>query len=68
VEIDNKGLIKNYEMVMPTTWNMGPRDSTGQPGAVEKMLIGTRIADPANPLELARIVRSADPCVACSVH
>jgi Ni,Fe-hydrogenase I large subunit len=68
VEIDNQGLIKNYEMVMPTTWNMGPRDSTGQPGAVEKMLIGTRILDPANPVELARIVRSADPCVACSVH
>ncbi|MBU4176639.1 MAG: nickel-dependent hydrogenase large subunit [Desulfurivibrionaceae bacterium] len=68
VEIDNKGLIKNYEMVMPTTWNMGPRDASGQPGAVEKMLIGTRISDPANPLELARIVRSADPCVACSVH
>jgi Ni,Fe-hydrogenase I large subunit len=68
VEIDNKGLIKNYEMVMPTTWNMGPRDASGQPGAVEQMLIGTRIADPANPLELARIVRSADPCVACSVH
>lgn len=68
VEIDKQGLIKNYEMVMPTTWNMGPRDSTGQPGAVEKMLIGTRIVDPANPMELARIVRSADPCVACSVH
>ncbi|MFA7384243.1 MAG: nickel-dependent hydrogenase large subunit [Desulfurivibrionaceae bacterium] len=68
LEIDDKGLIKNYEMVMPTTWNMGPRDATGQPGAVEKMLIGTKIADPANPLELARIVRSADPCIACSVH
>ena len=68
VEIDKKGLIKNYEMVVPSTWNMGPRDVTGQPGAVEKMLIGTRIADPANPLELARIVRSADPCIACSVH
>jgi Ni,Fe-hydrogenase I large subunit len=68
VEIDKQGLIKNYEMVMPTTWNMGPRDSTGQPGAVEKMLIGTRILDPANPMELARIVRSVDPCIACSVH
>lgn len=68
VEIDEKGLIKNYEMVMPSTWNMGPRDTSGQPGAVEKMLIGTRISDPDNPLELARIVRSVDPCVACSVH
>ena len=68
VEIDAQGLIKNYEMVMPTTWNMGPRDATRQPGAVEKMLIGTRISDPDNPMQLARIVRSVDPCIACSVH
>ena len=68
VEIDRQGLIKNYEMVVPSTWNLGPRDAAGQPGAVEQMLIGTRVADPANPMELARIVRSTDPCVACSVH
>ncbi|MFP3982176.1 MAG: nickel-dependent hydrogenase large subunit [Desulfurivibrionaceae bacterium] len=68
LEIDKQGLIKNYELVVPSTWNLGPRDGEGQPGAVEKMLIGTRIADQENPLELARIVRSVDPCIACSVH
>ncbi|WP_430754937.1 nickel-dependent hydrogenase large subunit [Magnetovirga frankeli] len=68
IETDDKGLIRRYEMVVPTTWNLSPRDAAGRPGAVEQMLIGTRIADPENPMELARIVRSSDPCMACSVH
>ena len=68
VETDDKGLIKNYELIVPTTWNMAPRDASGRPGAVEKMLIGTRVADADNPMELARIIRSTDPCMACSVH
>lgn len=65
---DGNGLIKNYEMVMPSTWNFSPRDAAGKPGAVEKMLQGTRIKNPEQPLEAARIARSADPCIACSVH
>jgi Ni,Fe-hydrogenase I large subunit len=68
IETDDKGLIKNYEMIVPTTWNMSPRDADGRPGPVEKMLIGTRVADAENPMELARIIRSTDPCMACSVH
>lgn len=68
IETDGKGVIRNYEMVVPTTWNMSPRDGRGNPGAVEKMLEGTEVADAANPMELARIVRSTDPCIGCSVH
>lgn len=68
IETDDNGYISNYEMIVPTTWNMSPRDAAGKPGAVEQMLIGTQVADPAQPLELARIVRSTDPCMACSVH
>lgn len=68
IQTDDKGYIRNYEMIVPTTWNISPRDASDRPGAIEKMLIGTRIADPENPIELARIVRSADPCIACSVH
>lgn len=68
IETDGKGYIRNYEMIVPTTWNISPRDADDKPGAVEKMLIGTRIADEKNPIELARIVRSTDPCMACSVH
>ena len=68
IETDEKGLIKNYEMIVPTTWNISPKDSNKKVGAVEHMLIGTKIQDPSNPMELARIVRSTDPCIACAVH
>jgi Ni,Fe-hydrogenase I large subunit len=68
IETDGEGKIANYELIVPTTWNISPRDADGRPGAVERMLIGTRLQDPDNPMELARIVRSSDPCIACSVH
>jgi Ni,Fe-hydrogenase I large subunit len=68
IETDGDGRIANYELIVPTTWNISPRDADGRPGAVEKMLIGTQLNDPNNPMELARIVRSTDPCMACSVH
>ena len=60
--------IAAYQCVVPTTWNCSPRDDKGHPGAVEQALAGTPIADPANPIEAARVVRSFDPCIACAVH
>lgn len=68
IETDGNGRIRRYEMIVPTTWNISPRDADNHPGAVEKMLIGTRVADAGHPMELARIIRSTDPCMACSVH
>ena len=68
IETDEQGFIKNYEVITPTTWNISPRDKDGTYGAVEKMLMGTKIKDENNPIELARIIRSTDPCIACSVH
>lgn len=68
IETDGEGRIRKYELIVPTTWNMSPRDASGRPGAVEQMLLGTRIRDASNPIELARVVRSSDPCIACSVH
>ncbi len=60
--------IHNYQCVVPSTWNLGPRDNRGQVGPVEKALIGTPVADPAQPLEILRTVHSFDPCMACGVH
>jgi len=60
--------IKNYQYVVPSTWNLGPRDAKGQLGPVEEALIGTPIADPKKPLEVLRTVHSFDPCIACAVH
>jgi Ni,Fe-hydrogenase I large subunit len=60
--------IASYQCIVPTTWNCSPRDDRGVPGPVEKAIEGTPIADPANPIEATRIVRSFDPCIACAVH
>jgi len=67
VEISNKA-IKNYQCVVPTTWNAGPRDAQGQRGAYEAALINTPVADPNRPLEILRTIHSFDPCIACAVH
>lgn len=66
-------LIKNqkiarYQAIVPTTWNASPKDDKGNPGPIEQALLGTTVDDVDNPFELARIVRSFDPCLACAVH
>jgi len=62
------GEIANYQCVVPSTWNAGPRDAMGQPGPYEQALIGNPVADPEQPLEILRTVHSFDPCMACGVH
>ena len=63
---DNK--VKNYQMVVPTTWNGSPRDDKGQHSPFEASLIGTPIWNPDQPLEILRTIHSFDPCLACAVH
>jgi hydrogenase large subunit len=67
VVIEN-GKIKNYQCVVPSTWNAGPRDGEGQTGPYEASLIGNPIADPDRPLEVLRTIHSFDPCLACAIH
>ena len=62
------GKILNYQAVVPSTWNAGPRDDKGQRGPYEAALLGTPVADPGRPLEVLRTVHSFDPCLACAVH
>jgi len=62
------GKIGNYQYVVPSTWNFGPRCTEGKLGPVEEALIGTPVADPQKPLEILRTVHSFDPCIACAVH
>ena len=62
------GKIGNYQMVVPSTWNLGPRCASGKRGPVEAALIGTAVKDPAKPVEVLRTVHSFDPCLACAVH
>lgn len=61
--------IKNYQAVVPSTWNAGPRDGEGQAGAYEAALQDNhQVHDPKQPLEILRTVHSFDPCIACAVH
>ncbi|HSF39320.1 MAG TPA: nickel-dependent hydrogenase large subunit [Thermoanaerobaculia bacterium] len=62
------GKIANYQAVVPSTWNAGPRDEKGQLGPYEASLLGNPVADPEHPLEVVRTVHSFDPCLACAVH
>ncbi|PKO47265.1 MAG: hydrogenase 2 large subunit [Betaproteobacteria bacterium HGW-Betaproteobacteria-4] len=60
--------IDNYQCVVPTTWNGGPRDHKGQIGAFEAALMDTPVAKADEPLEILRTLHSFDPCLACSTH
>ena len=63
------GVIKNYQAVVPSTWNAGPRDMNGQPGAYEAALQDNHtLHDPQQPIEILRTIHSFDPCIACAVH
>jgi len=54
--------IKNYQYVVPSTWNLGPRDAKDKVSPLEEALIGTPIADPKNPW------RSCARCILRPVH
>jgi Ni,Fe-hydrogenase I large subunit len=62
------GKIANYQCVVPSTWNAGPRDAKERRGPYEEALLNTPVADPARPIEILRTVHSFDPCMACGVH
>ncbi|MEW6164864.1 MAG: nickel-dependent hydrogenase large subunit [Pseudomonadota bacterium] len=67
VVIDN-GKIKNYQCVVPSTWNACPRNEKDEPGPYEASLLDNPIADPEKPLEVLRTIHSFDPCIACAIH
>jgi hydrogenase large subunit len=62
------GVIKNYQCIVASQWNAGPRDAAGTPGPYEKALEGHTLADPTKPLEILRTIHSFDPCIGCAVH
>ncbi len=64
----NDGRMANYQAVVPSTWNAGPRDAQDQEGPYEAALRGQRLHDPAQPIEILRTIHSFDPCIACAVH
>jgi [NiFe] hydrogenase large subunit len=67
INIDNQ-VIANYQMVVPSTWNFGPRCAAEKAGPAESALEKTPVMDINRPLEILRTVHSLDPCIACAVH
>jgi len=67
IKIKNKK-IANYQAVVPSTWNASPRDENGVRGQYEEALIGAPVPDPDNPINIVRVIRSFDPCLACAIH
>lgn len=67
IEVKN-GKIERYQCVVPSTWNFSPRGQSRDPGPVEAALENTPVNPAYKGLEIARVVRSFDPCIACAVH
>lgn len=67
VQIENK-VIKHYDIITPTGWNLSPIDERGVHGPAEKALIGTKLGSTKSAPELGRIIRSFDPCISCATH
>ncbi len=67
LKIENQH-ISFYQVITPSVWNLSSHGNDGTPGTAEQALIGTEIQDENSPVELARIIRSFDPCVSCATH
>ena len=62
------GKTDNYQCVVPTTWSACPRDDKEGHGAYEMAMMETTVKVPDKPLEIVKVVRSFDPCMACATH
>ena len=62
-----RGHIERYQIIAPTTWNFSPRDADGQPGPLERALVGLPAGE-GSPPTIQHVVRSFDPCMVCTVH
>lgn len=60
--------ISRYQVITPTCWNASPKDSKGIRGPMEQALVGTKVSDPKQPIEVLRVIHSFDPCLSCAVH
>ena len=62
------GKITDYQIIIPSTWNLAPHDPDGNYGPMEQALIGVPVADIEKPINALRTFHSFDPCTACAVH
>jgi hydrogenase large subunit len=62
------GVISQYQVITPTTWNASPRDNKGILGPLEQALLGVPVENAEKPVEVMRVIHSFDPCLDCAVH
>jgi len=72
------GVLANYQIVVPSRINAGPRTPWGELGACEQAMLNTPIvesrssgadhADEYEGIDLVRTIQSFDPCTASSAH
>lgn len=61
-------IIDQYQIIIPSTWNISPRDGSGVQGPMETAMLGVPVEDLDKPIHAMRAVHSFDPCIACAVH
>ena len=62
------GKIKNYQAVVPSTWNASPRDNDGAHGPYEASLLHNPSPTPSGRWRCCAPIHSFDPCMACACH
>jgi hydrogenase large subunit len=64
------GLIQNYQIMAPSTWNAGPRLGQDNYSPYEGAIIGSPISEKedVSGIDVVRTIRSFDPCLACCVQ
>ena len=62
------GVVSNYQAVVPSTWNAGPKDSKNKMGPYDVSVEGTKRQDLTQTRNIIRAIHSFDPCIACAVH
>jgi Ni,Fe-hydrogenase I large subunit len=61
-------VVADYQVIDASTWNLSPRDGSGNRGPLEVALAATPVSDPKRPIEALRVVHSFAPCAGCAAH
>jgi hydrogenase large subunit len=70
VEVDGR-VIRNYQIVAPSTFLASPRDGSGKPGPIDQAVMATpSLATQGEDsyVDVLRAIRSFDPCMSCATH
>lgn len=73
ITIENH-MVKNYQIVTPSSFNASPRDPWGNAGPYEEAAMNTPILEECSDdsdfhgIDIMRAIRSFDPCMPCAVH